>query len=97
MSNTEERSKHRSTNISYVVMAKVNAGEFIQLGKSALGNSLDLIVGNIEQLDTLLVLHRNLGHVGQKVERCVKMECVAQLVKSIFINFPDHVMGDVYD
>ena len=60
MSNTEERGKHRSANISYVVMAKVNAGKFIQLGEGALGNGLDLVVGHIEQLDALLELHRNL-------------------------------------
>ena len=76
-------------------MAEVDGGELIQLGERSSGNGLDLIVGDVEELDSLLVLHGDLGEVGQLVVGRVEFESIAELIKRILVNVSDNVVRNI--
>ena len=76
-------------------MAKVDGGKLIQLGERSSGNGLDLIVGHVEELDPLLVLHGDLGEVGQLVVGRVEFEGIAELIKRILVNVSDNVVRNI--
>ena len=76
-------------------MAEVDGGELVKLGERSSGNGLDLIVRDVEELDSLLVLHGDLGEVGQLVVGRVELEGIAELIKRILVNVSDNVVRNI--
>ena len=52
-------------------------------------------MGDIKELDALLVLHGDLGEVGQLIVRRVEMEGIAQLIEGILVNISDNVVRNI--
>ena len=77
-------------------MAKVDHAKLVQLRERVLGNGLNLVEGDIEQLDALLELHRDLREVGELVVRGVEVKRVAEFIKCIWINVLNVVVRYVW-
>ena len=69
-----------------IVVAKVDHAKLVQLRERVLGNGLDLVEGDIEQLDPLLELHWDLREVCELVVRGVEVKRIAEFIKCIWIN-----------
>lgn len=95
MSNAEQSREDTAANVTEVVVTKVDGGELVQFGEGSSRNSLDLIVGDIEELDALLVLHRDLGEVGQLVVGRVEYKSIAELIKRILMDVFDNVVRNI--
>ena len=52
-------------------------------------------MGDIQELDALLILHGDLGEVGQLVVGSVKMEGIAELIERILVNISDNVVRNI--
>ena len=79
-----------------IVVAEVDHAKLVQLREGVLGNGLNLVEGDIEQLDALLELHRDLREVGELVVRGVEVKRVAEFIKCIWINVLNVVVRYVW-
>ena len=50
---------------------------------------------DVEELDALLVLHGDLGEVGQLVVGCVELEGIAELIKRVLMDVFDNVVRNI--
>ena len=82
MSERQEGDKDGSANVGELVVGKVNGVKLVQLGKRLLGNVLNQIVADVQNLDAFLTRHRHLAHRPQKVVIEPPFCRVARLVKS---------------
>ena len=95
MSDAEQSREDTPANVTEVVVTKVDGGKLVQFWERSSGNCLDLIVRDVEELDALLVLHRDLGEVGQLVVGCVELEGIAELIKRILVDVFDNVVRNI--
>ena len=61
---TKERGEDRSVYLSEVVVAVVDRLQLVELGKRVPGDLHQLVERGVQELDPLLVLHRDLGKKG---------------------------------
>ena len=52
-------------------------------------------MGHVKELDSLLVLHGDLGEVRQLVVGRVQLKGIAELVKRILVNVSDNVVRNI--
>ena len=52
-------------------------------------------MGNIKELDALLILHGDLGEVAQLIVGRVENEGIAQLIERILVNISDNVVRNI--
>lgn len=95
MPDTEQSREDTPANVTEVIVTKVYGGKLVQFGERSSWNCLDLIVGDVEELDALLVLHRDLGEVGQLVVGRVEFEGIAELIKRILVDVFDNVVRNI--
>ena len=95
MPDAEQGGEDTPADLTDVVIAEVDGGELVKLREGSSWHIEDLIVGDIQELDALLILHRDLGEVGQLVVGSVKMEGIAELIERILVNISDNVVRNI--